>query len=170
MWRPILKRKRLRRLSFTYRTTGRWKDVPFILRSGKALPEKKTEIKIFFKPVPHSIFSPVKAEDITPNRLTLSVQPKEGLTLRIQAKHPGPKLCMGPLDMRFDYASLLEPGETMPDAYERLLLDCMLDDRTLFIRSDTIRIAWKILTPILSAWSEVCPLRSYRDGTDPFAD
>ena len=146
----------------------RWSGVPFILRSGKAFTVKKTDISIYFKPVPLSIFPGVDVSGITPNCLILSVQPKEGLTLRIQAKHPGPKLCMGPLDMRFYYASLLEKGEDMPDAYERLLLDCMLEDRTLFIRKDTILRSWEILAPILEHWREKCPLGVYAPGTNPF--
>lgn len=145
----------------------RWKDVPFYLAAGKKLACKKTEIFIQFKPIPHSIFSPVRACQITPNSLTLTVQPQEGLTLSIQAKHPGPKLCMGPLDMDFKYSSLLEEGESMPDAYERLLLDCMNGDQTLFIRSDTIRRAWEILTPVLESWDKECPLFTYPQDASP---
>ncbi len=130
----------------------RWRGVPFHLRSGKRLPKKTSEIIINFKRIPHSIFSPVRAEDLTPNQLILNVQPEEGLTLTIQAKQPGPKLCMGALSMDFKYASILENGEIMPDAYERLLLDCMLGDQTLFIRNDTIEHAWTLLNPVLDAW------------------
>ena len=81
---------------------------------------------------------------------------------------PGPKLCMGALSMDFKYASILEPGETMPDAYERLLLDCMLGDQTLFIRNDTIEHAWTLLTPVLDAWekgSAPPPLYTYPAGS-----
>lgn len=132
----------------------RWRGVPFYLRSGKRLPQKTSNIVINFKPIPHSIFSPVKAEDLMPNQLILNVQPQEGLTLTIQAKQPGPKLCMGALSMDFKYASILEDGASMPDAYERLLLDCMLGDQTLFIRNDTIEHAWSLLTPILREWEK----------------
>ena len=135
----------------------RWHGVPFYLRSGKRMPAKCSEIVIQFKPIPHSIFKPVKASDITPNRLILTVQPEEGLSLTIQAKQPGPKLCMGALNMDFKYSAILEKGESMPDAYERLLLDCMLGDQTLFIRSDTIELAWSLLTPILNAWEQNAP-------------
>ncbi len=130
----------------------RWRGVPFYLRSGKRMPRKTSSIVINFKPIPHSIFSPLKAEDLTANQLILNVQPQEGLTLTIQAKQPGPKLCMGALSMDFKYASILEDGSGMPDAYERLLLDCMLGDQTLFIRNDTIEYAWSLLTPILQEW------------------
>ena len=148
----------------------RWHGVPFYLRSGKRMKEKTSRIIINFKPIPHSIFSPVKAEDLTPNQLILNVQPEEGLRLTIQAKQPGPKLCMGALSMDFKYASILEPGETMPDAYERLLLDCMLGDQTLFIRNDTIEHAWSLLTPVLNVWERgeggpVPPLFHYPAGS-----
>ena len=148
----------------------RWHGVPFYLRSGKRMKEKTSRIIINFKPIPHSIFSPVKAEDLTPNQLILNVQPEEGLRLTIQAKQPGPKLCMGALSMDFKYASILEPGETMPDAYERLLLDCMLGDQTLFIRNDTIEHAWSLLTPVLDVWERgeggpVPPLFHYPAGS-----
>ncbi len=148
----------------------RWHGVPFYLRSGKRMKEKTSRIVITFKPIPHSIFSPVRAEDLTPNQLILNVQPEEGLRLTIQAKQPGPKLCMGALSMDFKYASILEPGETMPDAYERLLLDCMLGDQTLFIRNDTIEHAWTLLTPVLNAWengdgASVPPLCTYPAGS-----
>ena len=147
----------------------RWRGVPFYLRSGKRMPRKTSNIVINFKPVPHSIFSPLKAEDLTPNQLILNVQPQEGLALTIQAKQPGPKLCMGALSMDFKYASILEDGSGMPDAYERLLLDCMLGDQTLFIRNDTIEYAWSLLTPILREWEEntgnAGPIHPYAAGT-----
>ena len=146
----------------------RWEGVSFYLRSGKRLGAKRSEIVITFKHIPHSIFQPVHAGDLAQNRLTLTVQPQEGLSLGILAKKPGPKLCMGDLTMDFKYASILEPGETMPDAYERLLLDCMLGDQTLFIRNDTIEHAWTLLTPVLDAWekgSAPPPLYTYPAGS-----
>ena len=147
----------------------RWQGVPVILRSGKKMAKKQSRITITFKHVPHSIFSPVPVSGLTPNQLVLDVQPQEGLTLKIQAKEPGPKLCMGQLSMDFKYSSILENGESMPDAYERLLLDCMLGDQTLFIRSDTIDCAWKLLAPILEAWkhgsTSAPPLYPYQQGS-----
>jgi glucose-6-phosphate 1-dehydrogenase len=134
----------------------RWQGVPFYMRSGKRLPKRVSEIAITFKKIPHSIFDPIRAEDLAPNTLVLNVQPEEGLALTIQAKQPGPKLCMGSLTMDFKYADIIE-GEK-PEAYERLLLDCMLGDQTLFIRSDTIDISWQLLTPVLNAWEE-SPIR-----------
>ncbi len=135
----------------------RWQGVPFFLRSGKRLARKRSEIAITFKRLPHSIFEPVRAENLAPNQLVLNVQPEEGLSLTIQAKQPGPKLCMGSLTMDFKYDSILEEGESMPEAYERLLLDCMLGDQTLFIRSDAIESAWTLLTPVLNAWEADAP-------------
>ena len=129
--------------------------------------KKQSSISIHFKQIPHSVFLPVREEDLAPNVLTMNVQPEEGLSLTIQAKQPGPKLCIGSLNMDFKYASILEPGETIPDSYERLLLDCMLGDQTLFIRSDTILEAWKLLTPVLEYWKAhpETPLYSYAEGS-----
>jgi len=106
----------------------------------------------------------VQAGDLARNRLILTVQPEEGLALNLIAKRPGPKLCMGDLTMDFKYDSILEPGESMPEAYERLLLDCMLGDQTLFIRSDTVRLAWSLLEPVLKA-REKMPLCFYPAGS-----
>ncbi|OQA82092.1 MAG: Glucose-6-phosphate 1-dehydrogenase [Lentisphaerae bacterium ADurb.Bin242] len=142
----------------------RWRGVPFYLRSGKRLNRKRSEIVINFKHVPHSIFEPVRERDLARNRLILTVQPEEGLALNLIAKRPGPKLCMGDLTMDFKYASILDTGESMPEAYERLLLDCMLGDQTLFIRSDTVRLAWSLLSPVLEA-RERMPLRFYPAGS-----
>ena len=150
-----------------YIDNWRWRGVPFYLRSGKKMRKKQSSISIHFKQIPHSVFLPVREEDLAPNVLTMNVQPEEGLSLTIQAKQPGPKLCIGSLNMDFKYASILEPGETIPDSYERLLLDCMLGDQTLFIRSDTILEAWKLLTPVLEYWQAhpETPLYSYAEGT-----
>jgi len=128
----------------------RWQGVPFYLRSGKRLKRRVTEIAITFRNVPHSIFRPLRPEDLPPNLLVLNVQPEEGISLRIQAKRPGPKLCMGRLTMEFRYREVF--GAAPPEAYERLLLDCMLGDQTLFARHDNIRLAWSLLAPILDEW------------------
>ena len=145
---------------------ARWKDVPFYLRSGKRLNERRSRIIINFKPIPHSIFTGIREPDLSPNRLILTVQPQEGLSLELIAKKPGPKLCIGPLALDFRYASILEPGESMPEAYERLLLDCMLGDQTLFLRSDTVRLAWNYLTPALRAKEKITP-NPYPAGSTP---
>jgi len=136
----------------------RWQDVPFYLRAGKRLPKRTSEIAVTFKGVPHSLFQPLTQAGLTPNTLVLNVQPDEGVGLTIQAKHPGPKLCMSALTMDFKYADIFH--EDLPDAYERLLLDCMLGDQTLFYRQDGMELAWELLTPVLKKWEE--------DGKHPF--
>ncbi len=147
----------------------RWKGVPFYLRAGKRLPRRTSEIAITFKSVPHSIFIPLLPEHLAPNVLVLNVQPEEGVALTIQAKQPGAKLCMGDLTMKFSYREVF--GGEVPEAYERLLLDCMLGDQTLFLRQDTIEVAWSLLTPVLEAWAaagdegRVGPLYPYRAGS-----
>ncbi|MDD3885787.1 MAG: glucose-6-phosphate dehydrogenase [Victivallaceae bacterium] len=143
----------------------RWSGVPFYLRSGKKLADKRSCIKVVFKSVPHSIFERISPDDLQRNILTFNIQPDEGMTLTIQAKRPGPKLCMGALDMDFRYSQLGE-REEMFDAYERLLLDVMLGDQTLFIRSDIIAASWRLFTPLLYNWRDRCPLSSYQPGSD----
>jgi len=130
----------------------RWKGVPFFLRSGKRLNKRSSEIAITFKQVPHSIFGNDSTQPLSPNVLVLNVQPDEGVSLSFNAKKPGPKLCMGNLDMNFNYADVF--GSDKTDAYGRLLLDSMLGDPTLFIRSDFISKAWELLTPVLKHWEQ----------------
>lgn len=147
----------------------RWQGVPFYLRSGKRLPRKVSEIAIEFKPVPHSVFMPLTEEDLVPNVLVLNVQPEEGMALTIQSKRPGPKLCMSELTMSFKYRDVF--GSEPPEAYERLLLDSMLGDQTLFVRFDFLDAAWSLLTPVLEAWEHTpdrpgsSPLTSYAAGS-----
>ena len=145
---------------------ARWKDVPFYLCSGKRLNARSSRIIINFKHIPHSIFAGMRETDLASNRLILTVQPQEGLALELIAKKPGPKLCMGKLALDFRYSSILDSGEPMPDAYERLLLDCMLGDQTLFLRSDTVRLAWDFLAPALKAKKNMIPVR-YPAGSPP---
>jgi glucose-6-phosphate 1-dehydrogenase len=130
----------------------RWQGVPFYLRGGKRMKKKASKIIVTFKSVPHSMFKPLTTADLSPNTLTFHVQPDEGISLRIQAKHPGPKLCMDSLHMKFQFKDVIM-GE-LPDAYERLLLDCMLGDQTLFIRHDDMQVSWSLITPVLRAWEE----------------
>lgn len=143
----------------------RWQGVPFYLRAGKRLEKRVSEIAIYFKKVPHSMFVPLLPEDIEPNVLVFNVQPEEGISLSIQAKSPGPKLCMNTLTMDFRYKDAFKVD--LPDAYERLLLDCMHGDQSLFIRSDALEIQWKIVDPIRAAWQEAgrMPLMPYDSGT-----
>lgn len=128
----------------------RWKGVPFYLRTGKRLKRKLTEIAIFFKHVPHSMFRASGLEDLPPNILRFQIQPDEGIYLSLQAKRPGSKLCMSTLDMAVDYQQVF--GVKMPDAYQRLLLDCMVGDQTLFTRHDSILTSWEFLRPAMAYW------------------
>jgi glucose-6-phosphate 1-dehydrogenase len=132
----------------------RWEGVPFYLRTGKRLAHKDTEIAITFKEVPHSMFTSSHrgGPDMPPNVLVLQIQPEEGISLSFQAKRPGSKICMSTLNMNFDYRSIF--GVSMPEAYQRLLLDCMVGDQTLFTRADDVQVTWRLLTPILQAWQE----------------
>ncbi len=141
----------------------RWQGVPFYLRSGKRLARKVSEIIVTFKRVPHSMFSPILPEDLSQNVLVFSVQPEEGISLTIQAKHPGPKLCMSSLNMDFHYNEIY--GIELPEAYERLLLDCMLGDQTLFVRHDDMKVAWSLITPILEVWANDSALPLYPAGS-----
>ncbi len=143
----------------------RWRGVPFYLRSGKRLKRRLSEIAITFKHVPHSIFPQLSSAELEPDVLILNVQPEEGMALSIQAKQPGPRLCMGKLTLNFNYADAF--GGNIPEAYERLLLDCMLGDQTLFIRSDIIAASWRLFTPVLKAWEQnAAPLYQYKAGSE----
>lgn len=124
----------------------RWQGVPFYLRSGKRLARQATEIAISFKPVPHMMFAQSLGGGISPNTLILRVQPDEGITMRIQAKNPGSRMCLMPVDLDFSY-----PRKVTLTAYERVLLDCMEGDQMLFVRDDGVDLSWEILTPAISA-------------------
>ena len=129
-----------------YVDNWRWKDVPFYLRTGKRLAKKLTEVAITFKQVPHSMFASVGLDDMPANLLILRIQPEEGILLRFQAKRPGSKICMSTLNMDFSYEDVF--GVSMPEAYQRLLLDCMVGDQTLFTRQDSVKQSWQLLMPI----------------------
>ncbi|MFC1607152.1 glucose-6-phosphate dehydrogenase [Candidatus Latescibacterota bacterium] len=144
----------------------RWQGVPFHLSSGKRLPKRLSEIAIVFKEVPHSMFKGYSTSELSRNLLIMNVQPHEGISLRIEAKHPGAKLCMKSLNLDFRFRDVF--GENSPDAYERLLLDCMTGDQTLFIRKDDMEVAWSLFTPILDIWRdnpEASPLYHYPAGS-----
>ncbi|MBI5586642.1 MAG: glucose-6-phosphate dehydrogenase [Deltaproteobacteria bacterium] len=130
----------------------RWQGVPFTLTSGKRLAEKKTEIVVHFKSIPHSMFREVIRETIPANRLTLGIQPEEIVTLEFQAKKPGPTADLQSVTMVFDYRQ----GKGAPlDAYEKVLLACLQGDHLLFWRQDSLELCWAFLTPILNA-CETC--------------
>jgi glucose-6-phosphate 1-dehydrogenase len=136
----------------------RWSGVPFYLRTGKALPERLTEVAITFKPPPLTLFahgshaghsSPEGVME--PNVLALRIQPNEGIALRIGLKPPGSAIRLQPVDLGFHYGEGF--GAAAPEAYERLLLDAILGDATLFIRRDEVEAAWALVTPIMEGWA-----------------
>jgi len=135
-----------------YIDNWRWQGVPFYLRSGKRMAKKSTEIVIVFKEVPHMLFSPMISGGLESNTLVLSVQPSEGIALSFQAKYPGPKFSVGRVTMDFNYHGAFQSAS--PDAYERLLVDCMAGDQMLFSRGDWIEASWQILMPLLDHWKK----------------
>ncbi len=147
----------------------RWQGVPFYLRTGKRLAKKVSEIIITFKKVPYSTFSSVGLDDFPPNILVFRIQPEEGISLSFQAKRPGSKVCMSTLDMNFSYKSIFKVD--MPEAYQRLLLDCMVGDQTLFTRQDDVETSWRLLTPVLQNWEKGNGLLSgYPAGAESFPE
>ena len=144
----------------------RWRDVPFYLRSGKALPERRTEIVVQFQCPPHVLFDKKGPHTLTPNALVIRIQPKEGVHLRFETKIPESEMDMQSVDMDFRYESA-EHHVAIPDSYERLLLDALEGDPSLFTRSDEIELAWRLTDPIARAWelSDAQPLAHYAPGT-----
>ncbi|HEV2148711.1 MAG TPA: glucose-6-phosphate dehydrogenase [Longimicrobiaceae bacterium] len=128
----------------------RWAGVPFYLRTGKRLPEKATEITVQFRPAPHPILDTVQGDCPAPNQLVLRIQPQEGISLFFEAKVPGLAGPLHPVSMDFDYQTAFTG--ISPEAYERLLLDAMLGDPTLFARRDEAEAAWALVDPVLEAW------------------
>ncbi len=136
-----------------YVDNWRWKGVPFYLRSGKALNRKVSEIIVEFQRPPHLMFHLPSDADFTPNILSLSIQPDEGIHLRFEAKLPDSDQDMRSVDMDFFYHSSFD-GTPLPDAYERLLLEAIEGDASLFTRSDAIEAAWRLIDPVLSGWEQ----------------
>ena len=132
----------------------RWANVPFFLRSGKRLQTRVTEIAIYFREAPHRLFTDTDAP-LKPHVLVIRVQPNKGITLRFGAKLPGQAMRIRWVNMDFRYGSSF--GIKPPEAYERLLLDCMLGDSTLYARRDMVERGWEIVAPILEAWKEPAP-------------
>ncbi|MCP5141995.1 MAG: glucose-6-phosphate dehydrogenase [Chromatiales bacterium] len=128
----------------------RWAGVPFYIRTGKAMPKRASEIAVQFKSVPHMLFNTDESHPLEPNVLALRIQPDEGLSLRIASKLPGPRVRIYPVKMDFRYGSTF--GDQAPEAYERLLLDVMAGDATLFMRRDAVEASWAWIQPILDAW------------------
>jgi glucose-6-phosphate 1-dehydrogenase len=133
----------------------RWSGVPIYIRAGKRLAKRITEIKVFFNKAPDSLFKGRQVGELEHNVLTIQVQPKEGMSLRISSKQPGPRFKVRPVEMDFTYDSSF--GVASPEAYERLLLDVMKGDPTLFTRDDEIEESWELLAPIFAVWNSHNP-------------
>ena len=142
----------------------RWAGVPFYLRSGKRLPKRLTEIAIQFRQAPLALFGNV-VQGLDPNLLVLRIQPDESISLKFSSKIPGQAINIRPVKMEFDYGSAF--GMEPPEAYERLLLDGMLGDATLFTRADEVETAWSRIMPILEGWKASPPrdFPNYEAGT-----
>jgi glucose-6-phosphate 1-dehydrogenase len=134
-----------------YFDNWRWSGVPFYIRSGKRLPKRVTEIAIQFQAAPHQLFGAEVMEQVTPNQLIIRIQPDEGITLRFAAKVPGQITHIRDVNMDFRYGSSF--GVQLAEAYERLLLDCILGDSTLYARKDMTERGWEIVMPILDQWA-----------------
>jgi glucose-6-phosphate 1-dehydrogenase len=143
----------------------RWQDVPFYLRTGKRMPRQMSEVVIQFRTVPHRSFPAESSREWHPSRLVLSIQPEEGIVLSFQAKYPGPKMLLRPVEMRFTYKDAF--AIPTPEAYETLLWDVMNNDATLFMRADQIEAAWQVLMPVLEVWAGSSPrgVPNYAAGT-----
>jgi glucose-6-phosphate 1-dehydrogenase len=126
----------------------RWKGVPFFLRTGKSMPRQSSVIMIQFKDSPHKIFK----DDSVPNRLVISIQPELEIKLGFESKVPGLEMRLASQDMDFTYTDCL--SQSLPEAYETLLLDVLEGDATSFMRTDQIEMCWKIVMPILNAWKK----------------
>jgi glucose-6-phosphate 1-dehydrogenase len=143
----------------------RWAGVPFYVRAGKRLPKRVTEIAVTFKGVPHAIFRGSGKGPGDPNVLALRIQPEEGISLKFGAKVPGARLSIEQVKMDFLYGSAF--GVEPPEAYERLLLDALLGDNTLFIRRDEVEAAWGLVSAIHEGWADAPPpaFPNYEAGT-----
>ncbi len=143
----------------------RWAGVPFYLRTGKRLSRKLTEIAVTLKPVPHLAFRSTGSVGVQANQIILTVQPDEGVSVSLGAKIPGTRMRIRPVNMEFRYGTSFMSES--PEAYERLILDAMRGDATLFTRNDEIEALWAIIDPILTAWHEdtSSPIPQYPAGT-----
>ncbi|MSQ57484.1 MAG: glucose-6-phosphate dehydrogenase [Limnohabitans sp.] len=143
----------------------RWAGVPFYLRTGKAMAQRKSEIVIQFKRPPLSFFKNTATDSLKPNTLILKLQPDEGATLSFGAKIPGPKIDIGQVKMDFHYKDYFQNAPST--GYETLIYDCMIGDATLFQRSDSVMAGWKIVEPLQKAWSQdLAPLAFYEAGSE----
>jgi glucose-6-phosphate 1-dehydrogenase len=143
----------------------RWAGVPIVLRTGKRLARKVTEIAVQLKPIPHLAFQSSGSVGVKPNQLVLTVQPNEGVSLSLGAKIPGAQMRIRPVNMEFLYGTAFMSQS--PEAYERLIIDAMRGDATLFTRDDETLAQWAIIDPILQAWhaDTTSPLPTYTAGS-----
>jgi glucose-6-phosphate 1-dehydrogenase len=142
----------------------RWAGVPIYLRTGKRLARKVTEIAVTLKPVPHMGFQATGSVGPQPNQLILTMQPNEGVSISIGAKIPGTRMRIRPVNMEFLYGTSFMSQS--PEAYERLIMDAMRGDATLFTRDDEVEAQWRIVDPILAGWSSMPgPLPQYAPGS-----
>jgi glucose-6-phosphate 1-dehydrogenase len=143
----------------------RWAGVPFYLRTGKAMPKRASEVAVQFKDIPQILFNADLTVPQAPNVLALRIQPKEGFSLRVVSKVPGTKVQTRPVEMNFNYNDAFVGGT--PEAYERLLLDVMVGDASLFMRRDAVEASWAWITLILDGWKEekLSRLPDYPAGT-----
>lgn len=150
----------------------RWSGVPFYLRTGKRLPLNSSQMRVQFRPTPHVLFAAECGPKLEANSITLRLQPNEGITLHFNGKSPGVNIEIRPVRMQFDYES--EFGAYTPEAYQRLLLEAIVGDSTLFIRRDEVETAWSIVDPIRQTWADrpLEPSEFYAAGTwgPPAAD
>jgi glucose-6-phosphate 1-dehydrogenase len=128
----------------------RWAGVPFYVRTGKRLAQRRTEISVHFKQAPFALFRDTPVEKLTPNIMFLHIQPTEGVTLQFSAKVPGPRVKLGGVNMSFNYADYFHEGPST--GYETLLYDCLVGDATLFQRADNVEAGWAVVQPALDSW------------------
>lgn len=143
----------------------RWAGVPFYLRTGKRMPRRDSEIAIFFKRTPHMMFTHAATDEVAPNVLVLQIQPDESITMSFEAKVPGPDMNLKSVNMHFAYQEAF--NAEIAEAYQRLILDCMRGDATLFMRKDMVEVAWWLVMPILQRWLKNKPKNfpNYPAGT-----
>ncbi|HPR61597.1 MAG TPA: glucose-6-phosphate dehydrogenase, partial [Prolixibacteraceae bacterium] len=143
----------------------RWSGIPFYIRTGKKMPTRATEIVINFRPTPHHLFDSLVNTMNTPNQLIIRIQPDEGILLKMGLKEPGAGFNVKTVNMRFHYSDLSD--SYVPTAYERLLLDCIHGDATLYARGDNVEKAWEIVQPVIDEWDNNpnAPLHGYPAGT-----
>jgi glucose-6-phosphate 1-dehydrogenase len=150
----------------------RWAGVPFYVRTGKRLAQRRTEISVHFKQAPFALFRDTPVEKLTPNIMFLHIQPTEGVTLQFSAKLPGPRVKLGGVNMNFNYADYFHEGPST--GYETLLYDCLVGDATLFQRADNVEAGWSVVQPALDSWEaghiHVHPYAAGSEGPDDADD